>query len=617
MDRNQVTGFALIALLLIGYFFYNQHEEKKFLANKKFIADSTAAAIARLPHKVDSTVAPNTAAASNTAADSAAAAIRASQPPSYYGQAQTVTLENKKLQLQFSTKGAYPTAAYLKSYKTYDQKPLYLFNGPDNYLGATLPYDNGRSTKDLFFTSVVRDMPNGDKTIDFTADLGGGKKVDMIYTLPADDYMMSCKIVLTGLPAGSMPLPVKWQTKGLKTEKDVLSGKSGGTLQVYFGDKNSNYDYFTIKGEETKHADIATNWVGFRKQYFSTVLIDDDGFSKMDISYKITPTEDTNTVAQTLATIDLPLKGGANEQSASFRWYIGPNDYHTLQSYKIGLDNMVPLGYGIMAFVKYINKFALIPVFYFLAGFISNYAIIIMLMTIFIRLILSFFTYKSYLSSAKMRVLKPELDELRAKIGDDQQKFSMEQMKLYRSAGVNPLGGCLPMVFQLPILLSMYYMFPSFIEFRQQKFLWASDLSTYDSIFNFGFSIPFYGDHISLFTLLMTASSLFLAVYNRNMTPQDPNNPMMKYMPYVFPVILMGVFNKMAAALTFYYTFSNLLSIAQQFIIQKYFIDEKAIHAQLQENKNKPATPSKWSQRLEEMQKQQQDRNKKPPRINK
>ena len=210
--------------------------------------------------------------------------------------------------------------------------------------------------------------------------------------------------------------------------------------------------------------------------------------------------------------------------------------------------------------------------------------------------------------------MKPELDELRLKCGDDQQKFSMEQMKLYKSVGVNPLGGCLPMLFQLPILLAMYYLFPSFIEFRQQHFLWADDLSTYDSVLNFGFTIPWYGDHVSLFTLLFTLSSLFVAIYNRNMTPQDPNNPMMKYLPFIFPVILMGMFNKMAAALTFYYTVSNLLSMLQQFIIQKYFIDEKAIHAQLQENKTKPPTPSKWAAKLEEMQKLQADRAKQMPR---
>ena len=616
MDRNQITGFALIAALLIAYLLYNSHEQKVYYEQKK--ADSVAYALAHPRPVVDSSKAV-TAEKVAVATDSATEALRKLQPAAYNGKAEIVTLENKKLSLQFSSKGAYPVAANIKDYKTYDQKPLYLFNGAGNYLSAILPFDNGKSTADLYFIPVIKNEPNGDKTIDFTADLGAGKKVDLIYTLAADDYMMRCNIVLTGMPANT--LPVTWQTLGLKTEKDIIAQRGGGTLQVYFGDKDNKYDYFTIRADEkTAHPDFATTWVGFRKQYFSTVLIDDEGFSKMDITHKIN-SEDTNVVAQTKANIQLPLKTGNNEQTASLRWYIGPNDYHTLQSYKIGLDNMVPLGFGVMAFVKYINKYALIPIFYFLGSFISNYAIIIMLMTIFIRLILSFFTYKSYLSSAKMRVLKPELDELRAKIGDDQQKFSMEQMKLYKSAGVNPLGGCLPMLFQLPILLSMYYMFPSFIEFRQQHFLWCNDLSTYDSIASWNTTIPIlssvYGNHISLFTLLMTGSSLFLALYNRNMTPQDPNNPMMKYMPFIFPIFLMGIFNKMAAALTFYYTFSNLLSIAQQFIIQKYFIDEKAIHAQLQENKNKPATPSKWAQKLEEMQKMQAERGKIQPRTNK
>jgi YidC/Oxa1 family membrane protein insertase len=617
MDRNQIIGFSLLALLLIGYLTYNQHEQKVYLEKKK--TDSIAYAKAHPRSIVDSSKAA-TAPAAAVVIDSAAEAQRRTQPSSYYGQAQTVTLENKKLSLQFSTKGAFPVAAIIKTepksgkeYKTYRQKPLYLFNGPGNQLSAILPFDNGKSTADLFFTPVLRNEPNGDKTIDFSADLGGGKKVDLIYTLPADDYMMRCSIVLTGMPANS--LPVTWNTIGLPTEKDLPNERLG--TQVYYHNKNDDGDYFTVTNEEKLiNNNDPSVWLGFRKQYFSSALINDDGFSKMEVKF-LSKEADTNVVAQNIAKLEVPLKPGNNSQSASLRWYIGPNDYHTLRSYKINLDEMVPLGYGIMAFVKYINKYALIPIFYFLASFTSNYAIIIMLMTIFIRLILSFFTYKSYLSSAKMRVMKPELDELRAKIGDDQQKFSMEQMKLYRSAGVNPLGGCLPMLFQLPILLSMYYMFPSFIEFRQKSFLWADDLSTYDSIFNFGFNIPFYGDHVSLFTLLMTASSLFLALYNRNMTPQDPNNPMMKYLPYIFPVILMGVFNKMAAALTFYYTFSNLMSMAQQFIIQKYFIDEKAIHAKLQENKNKPATPSKWAQRLEDMQKMQAQRSKTPPRINK
>ncbi len=610
MDRNQIIGFSLLAALLIAYVMYNQHEQKVYLEQKH--ADSVAYVKAHPRSLVDTLTAPAAAAAEKTIVDdSATAALRMSQPPAYNGVAQDVILENKKLSVRFSTKGAFPTLASIKEYKDYGGAPLHLFDGPNNQLSAVLPIDNGKSTADLYFTPVKRSEPNGDKTIDFTADLGQGKKIEVIYTLPADDYMMQCNIVMTGLHASELPLT--WNTFLLPTEKDLANERM--STQVYYRNKNEDNDYYTVRAEEKsiENTSNAAFWLGIRKQYFNSVLIADDGFSKMEAKYSY-KADDTNIVATTFAKLKLPLKAMGETSTASMRWYIGPNDYHTLQSYNIGMKEMIPLGVGIMAFVKYINRWVIIPIFYFLSSFISNYALIIVLMTLMIRLFLSFFTYKSYLSSAKMRVLKPELDELRAKIGDDQQKFGVEQMKLYRSAGVNPLGGCLPMVFQLPILLSIYYIFPSLIEFRQKSFLWADDLSTYDSIFSFGFDIPFYGDHISLFTLMMTASSLFLAIYNKNMTPQDPNNPMLKYMPYVFPIILMGVFNKMAAALTFYYTFSNLLSIAQQFIIQKYFIDEKAIHAQLQENKSKPPTQSKWSQKLEEMQKLQAEKAKNVPR---
>lgn len=604
MDRNQIIGFGLLALMLIGYISYNQYEQKTYEAKKK--ADSVAY-VRTHPHKIDSVITTQpTPVAAN---DSATEALKKLQPAAYNGTAQKVVLENDKVAVEFSTKGAFPVAARLKGYKTYKKDSLYLFNGAGNTLSAILPFDNGKSTESLFFNAVAKTEADGSKTIDFVGDLGNGKKVDIIYTLPANDYLMRCNVVLTGMPAPS--LKVQWNTAGLHTEKDMTNERLN--TQVYYRFKDDDHDYYTVRtNEEKSHSsESATSWIGFRKQYFSSVLIADEGFSKMSV-HSQAKENDTMVVARNMAELVLPLKAGGNEYTGTMKWYIGPNDYKTLKSYKLGMEDMVPLGYGIMSFVKYINRYVLIPIFYFLGSLTSNYALIIVLMTLFIRLVLSFFTYKSYLSSAKMRVLKPELDELRARIGDDQQKMSVEQMKLYREAGVNPLGGCLPMLFQLPILLSMYYMFPSFIEFRQKSFLWADDLSTYDSILNFGFNIPFYGDHISLFCLLMTASSLFLAVYNRNMTPQDPNNPMMKYMPYVFPIILMGVFNKMAAALTFYYTFSNLLSIAQQFIIQKYFINEQAIHAQIKANRNKPAAQSKWQQRLEEMQKVQTERAKGP-----
>ena len=599
MDRNSVIGFLLLAALLIGYIFYNQHSQSEYLKQKQ--ADSIAYVKAH-PKPLAKAIPVK---AADTVSDSAMQAM----PPAFRGQGQMVTLENKDLSLQFNTKGAHPVAALLKDYKTYQGKPLYLFNGESNQLNAVLPANNNTiATGDLVYTATPGNAANGDKTLDFMADLGGGKQVHILYTLPNEGYMLQCKINLVGMTANSLPLT--WQTTALHTEKDIANEKLSS--QVYYRLRNKDHDYYTINNKEKFSIDDPAHWVGFRLHYFSTALISEEGFNKVNVSGS-TKMTDVNVVAQNRNVADLALKNG-NE--ANLRWYIGPNHYQTLRAYKIDLDDMVPLGYGVMAFVKYINKWLIIPIFNVLSGFIGNYGIIIMLMTIIIRLLLSFFTYKSYLSAAKMRVLKPELDELRAKYKDDQQKFGMEQMKLYRTAGVNPLGGCLPSLFQLPILLAMYYFFPSSIELRQESFLWANDLSTYDSIATLPFTIPFYGDHVSLFTLLMTASSLFLALYNRNMTVQDPNNPMMKWMPFVFPFLLIGVFNKMAAALTFYYFFSNMISIAQQFIIQKYIIDEKAIHAKMQENKNKPATPSKWAQKLEEIQKTQAERGKQQPRRN-
>lgn len=599
MDRNQIVGFSLLAALLVAYLFYNNYSQNEYMEQKR--ADSIAHAKAHPLPKVDSSKLAIT-----QVADTLQDSLKNNLPAAFRGTAETVTLENEKIVLEFTTQGAFPTSALLKEYKTYEKKPLYLFNGKENKLSLALPVNNNSSaTSDLFYTSTTETKPNGDKTLAFTSNLGNGQSVVITYLLPKDEYMLQCNIHTTGMNMTNAKLT--WQTQSLHTERDLTAERLNS--QIYYKYADGDKDYYTIKeGNEQMQLEKSIQWVGFRMHFFSTALIVDKGkFSNADI--RTTDKLEKNYVSQNKTTIDVSPENG---QSLDMRWYIGPNHYNTLRSYKIDLDDMVPLGYGIMSFVQYINKWLIIPIFNTLSKFITNYGVIIMLMTIIIRLLLSFFTYKSYLSSAKMRVLKPEIDELREKHGDDQQKFGMEQMKLYRSAGVNPLGGCLPTLLQLPILFAMYYFFPSSIELRQEKFLWADDLSTYDSIASWTTNIPVissvFGNHVSLFTILMTASSLFLALYNRNMTPQDPNNPMMKWMPYVFPFLLIGVFNKMAAALTFYYFFSNMISIAQQFIIQKYIINEKKIHAQIQEKKNKPATPSKWQARIEEMQKNQVDR---------
>lgn len=621
MDRNSIIGFSLLGVLVVVYLVYNNHSQDAYLKQQQKYTDSVANVKKHIQALADTNKVITAVSSANAAYDDS---VKKSLPPAYNGTAQTITVENKKLALQFTTKGAYPISALVKGYKTYYGQPLYMFKGTGNELSATLPAGNGTQfTSSLYFTPTVKTQPNGDQTVDFSADMGSGKKVDIVYTLPADDYMMHCDIRIAGMPMSS--LPINWDVVGLHTEKDISTERIGaktkgsralGAPQIYYDYKNGDIDYYTVRSDKTTTLDNGpVHWVGLRKQYFSTVLIDNNK-SLSNVAVKAnSDMADTSVVVATATSLNIPLTASNNE-TASFNWFIGPNDYRLLKSYNLGMEDMVPLGTGIFAFVKYINRYALIPIFYFLGNFISNYAVIIVIMTIFIRLLLSFFTYKSYLSAAKMRVMKPELDALRVQY-PDQQKYSMEQMKLYRSVGINPLGGCLPSLFQMPFLIAMYCMFPSFIEFRQQHLFWAKDLSTYDSIAHLPFSIPVYGDHVSLFTLLMTASSLFLALYNRNnmsAAQGDSNAQMMKYMPFFMPVIFMGMFNQYAAALTFYYTFSNLLSIAQQFIIQKYFIDEKAIHAQLQANKNKPSAPSKWAQKLEQIQKTQTERAKIAPR---
>lgn len=608
MDRNSVIGFGLLVVLLIGYIMYNNYSQSEYEQQK--VADSIAHAKAH-PKPVK-----QTEEAATIAQDSTAVAINdsieAAKPAAFKGEAKTVVLENKDIILEFTTKGAHPVMAELKNYKTYEQKPLILFDGDYNKLSALLPGNNGATaTSDLYYTAEQTTDEKGYSSVVFTADMGNGKQAHVTYTLPPNGYMMQCNFQLDGMAANN--LSMTWQTEALHTEKDLTNERTNS--QIYYHMTDNDYDYFTINSDQEESLEDPAKWVGFRLHFFTTALIADKSMNRVNINAQTKEVEDSNVVARNSNTFDVPLEAGTN--SANFRWYIGPNHYKTLNSFDLGMEEMVPLGYGPMFFVKYINKWLIIPIFNVLSSFISNYGIIIMLMTLIIRLLLSFFTYKSYLSAAKMRVLKPEIDELRKKHEGDQQKFGMEQMKLYRTAGVNPLGGCLPTLFQLPILFAMFYFFPSSIELRQESFLWANDLSTYDSIASWSTHIPLlssvYGNHISLFTILMTISSVFLTLYSRNMATQDMDNPVLKYLPFIMPIIFLGVFNKMAAALTFYYFFSNMVSITQQYIIQKYVINEDAIHAKMQENKNKPVQQSKWQAKLEEMQKAQVERAKTQP----
>ena len=369
--------------------------------------------------------------------------------------------------------------------------------------------------------------------------------------------------------------------------------------------KDDGFDFeYAAKGD-TKTFSKSVNWVGVKQQFFIAALSAKNNFESGSVEWK-EPTDSSAFIFRSTANFKLPVAANGN---TALQFYYGPSDYNILKRYDNKMENMVPYGSGIFAFVKYINRYFLLPVFDFLQKNIASMGIVILLVTLLIRLITSPILYKSYLSGAKMKVLKPEVDALKAKFTDkagqlDQQAFSMEQMKLWRTAGVSPLGGCLPALLQIPIFMSLYYFFQSNIDLRGKSFLWANDLASYDSILKLPFSIPFYGDHVSLFTLTATATSMLISIYSMS-SMQDNSNPVMKYMPYIFPVLLLGVFNNLPAALTWYYTVSNAITLILQIVIQKYVINHEKILVQINENRKKPVKKSKIAEKVEAMQESQ------------
>jgi YidC/Oxa1 family membrane protein insertase len=427
----------------------------------------------------------------------------------------------------------------------------------------------------------------------------------IVYTLPEKGYLL--KIDASPLTADrSQSVTMDWNAESIMTEHDPVNQKL--YTQVCYNLESEGYDYFTIKEKKDIDFKESVKWLSFKQQYFNTTLIADQ---KIITSGKVNAApSNADTALHTLSDFKASLVM-APQNTLNMTMFLGPNDYKLLKSYKNDLEEIIPLSYGIFGFVKYINKWIVIPIFNLLAGLFSSYGIVILLLTFIIRLIMSPFTYKSYVSSAKMKALKPELDELKAKLGDDQQAYGVEQMKLYRQAGVNPLGGCLPALLQLPVFFALLSFFPNAIELRQSSFLWAKDLSTYDSIFNLPFTIPFYGDHVSLFTILFVITSLLMALYSTNMAATDQNNPMMKYLPFIMPIMFLGIFNKLPASLTYYYFVSNAITLGLQFVIQNYIIDPVKIHAQIQAKKNEPPKENKLMKRMAEMQQQNAERMKK------
>lgn len=615
-DKNTVIGFVLLMVLLFGYIFFTNKEQTAYLNEKKRAEDSVA--------RVKDSITKQEAAKRNkvvAVADSAVVndtitirpgTLVASNEPGKY-----TTVENELMRVKFSGKGGYPVSVELKNYKRYDGKQIVL--GGDghrfSYPVLVAPNQTVQTTDLQFVAGEVKSNAEGQE-ISFLVT-GNNTKIEHVFFIKKNDYLIDWKIKLDG--AGSLltggVLNINWDITCHQQEKDLQYEKGQSNIGYY---EEEGYDFDAAgTGDERKFGN-KTKWIGVKQQFFNTTAIAPNNFAYAQADWSV-PGSDADSLqkvltAKNLLRFDL---AGASSATVPLQLYYGPNDYQGLKKYGLHLENHVQLGYGIFAFVKYINRFVVMPVFEFFHNYIASLGIVILLLTFFIRLIISPLTYSSYLSGAKMKVLRPEIEELKKKHGEDQQAMSMEQMKLFRQAGVNPLGGCIPALLQIPIFFALYSFFNSSLTLRGESFLWSQDLSAYDSIVNLPFSIPAYGDHVSLFTITATITSFLISLYNTQMTPQQ-DNPVFKYMVYIFPVILLFIFNSLPSGLTWYYTVSNLVTLLLQLVIQKFIINEAQIHAKMQENKKKPVTKSKWQERLEQMQQSNQNlqdkRNKSNPK---
>lgn len=635
MDRNSIIGFLLIGLLVMAYIFYNQPSEEQLKEMKRMRDSAMAAQEVEEKAKLDSaafSVQPDsvmttegTALLVSDSALGSADSLKAVElqhkfgvfAASASGEKETITIENEKIKVHISTLGGRIAGAELKEYLTYNAQPLFLFDeatsafninffeqrksintselyfknqsGPVSVTGD----DSARVSFRLYADNIANSQPVSERYIEFIYGLKGGSyKVDFRINVVGMDDLVK---------ANSTGFGLNWSINAPSKEKNIDLERMAST--VYFRYTDNEVDYISETKSERIPLVGKVQWVSFKQQYFSAALISEKGFDKTNSEVE-SRTLDTSLhyTKYLAASLTVPLEN-ASSPVMPMSFYFGPNHYQTLKSFDIDLQEQIDLGWTIFGWV---NEYLIIPIFNFLEKFNLNYGIIILILTIIIKIILLPLTYKNYISSAKMRVLKPEIDEHNEKHkNDDPMKKQQAMMALYRRAGVNPLAGCVPMLLQLPILYAMFRFFPSSIELRQEKFLWAEDLSTYDSIYDFGFNIPLYGDHISLFTLLMSISTFLYTKYNMQTTTMGGGMQaaQMKIMMYIMPVMLLGFFNNYSAGLSYYYFLANVISILQQVIIMKWFIDEKKIHAQIQENKAKPVSQSKsrFQQRLEEM----------------
>jgi YidC/Oxa1 family membrane protein insertase len=604
-DRNTVIGFVILALLFFGFFYYSNKEQARYLAEKKKQDDIQRVKDSTKRAQDSITAFRNTPQPSAIQQPVATAADSVGFLQSLNGTETTTEVSTSLLRVVFTNKGGQPKTVELKAFKAPDSTNVKLGSSDFDKISYRVSAANNRSAniEELYFSPAEKTETADSTVVTYRTRSAEGQEIVHQYVIKKENYLIDFTITINGAPQvlgnNGNVLNLTWQNASVQQQKD-LSYERGQSKVGYRFD--GDFDSHLAQGGGSKEFKGKVDWIGVKQQFFNSTLIAKNGFSSGNIIWTA-PSDSTRTVAQATANMQLSLQGGTSA-TVPLALYYGPNDYKTLKQYNNDMEDMVDLGSGIFAFVKYINRWIVIPAFNFFSGFTQNYGIVILLLTLLIRLVISPLTYSSYLSAAKMKVLRPEIEQLKVKTGGDQQAMSMEQMKLFREAGVNPLGGCVPALLQIPIFFALYSFFNANVALRGQRFLWADDLSQYDSIYNLPFSIPLYGDHVSLFTITAVATSFLISLYSMASTP-DQGNPVLKYMPYFFPIILLFVFNKLPSGLTWYYTVSNVITLALQFVIQTYIINHDKILEKIEENRKKPKTKSKWQERMEQMQEQQ------------
>ena len=589
MDKNNLTGLLLISILLFTYFFFFSPEPPPQEENTKVENEI------QQPEKTENI--QSLTESTDSKPDSVLSATYGFFGNFMKGESKEYTLENKDLIVLFDSKGGSIKQVTLKNYVTYTKEPLVLLDENSSSISEIIETNFGQvNLNTLYYNASV----NGN-SITFTANGESGKSIKKTFTLPEQGFTLDYKTDLNNLDSErkSTDIQFYWFDAIKRVEKSLERSRQRSTIN-YYNAPNDNFDHLseTSTSEENEKIAEAINWVTIKQKFFNASLISSTpSLQNLDITTNVNES-DLNTVKIAEVKLNIP----DNTYASDLKFYFGPNDYDICEGVAPEFEKNVYLGW---AFFSTINLYLIIPLFKFLESHITNYGIIILILVLIVKSLLFPLTYRSYISMAKMKVLKPEMDELKAKHGDDMAAMQKDQMKLYSRVGVNPLSGCIPMLAQMPVFLALFNFFPNAIQLRQQSFLWAEDLSTYDSIMNLPFTIPFYGAHVSLFTLLFTLSQLAYTYYNNqiNTTVQGP----MKSVGYIMPVTFMFFFNNFSAGLTYYYFVSNVITVAQQLIIRR-FVDDSKIRKILDENKkkNQNKKKSKFQQRLEDAMKMQE-----------